>query len=53
MIISVIGPSGSGKGTLAKLLSEKLGIPTLSAGALIRNEIKNETEYGHEAKDFV
>ena len=35
MIISMIGPSGCGKGTQAKLLAEKLGLPAVSGGEVL------------------
>ena len=41
MIISILGPPGSGKGTVAKELSKKLRIPTIRTGELLRKEIAN------------
>lgn len=38
MVISLIGPSGSGKGTQARLLAKKLGVPIISLGELMREE---------------
>ncbi len=52
MIISIIGPSGSGKGTQAKLLSEKLGIPAISTGKLLRTEYEAGTPDGIEAEKY-
>lgn len=52
MIISVIGPSGCGKGTQAKLLSQKLGIPAISTGELLRQEYKDKTPEGLEAEKY-
>lgn len=43
MIVLLIGPSGSGKGTQAKLLAEKLKLPAISMGDLLRQEIKVAT----------
>lgn len=52
MIISVIGPSGSGKGTQAKLLSQKLGIPAISTGELLRQEFEANTTDGIGAEKY-
>lgn len=46
VIISVIGPSGSGKGTQAKILADKLGIPSVSLGELMREEKEAGTKLG-------
>lgn len=48
-----LGPPGSGKGTQARLLSEKLAIPQISTGDLFRYHIKNLTELGRLAKLYV
>ena len=50
--IIFLGAPGAGKGTQAGLVSEKLGIPTISTGAIIRAAIKNGTEMGLAAKEF-
>lgn len=42
MHIVFYGPEGSGKGTQAKLLSEKLGLPILSSGDLVRDAAIND-----------
>ena len=49
----IFGPPGSGKGTQAKILAEKFQLLHLSTGDLLRNEIKNETNLGIEAKKFM
>ncbi|MFC1622571.1 adenylate kinase family protein [Patescibacteria group bacterium] len=49
--IIILGPAASGKGTQTEMLSEKLNIPTISAGQLLREEIKKETKIGIEIKD--
>lgn len=49
----MLGAPGAGKGTQAKKISEKFGIPHISTGDILRKEIKNETELGLEAKSFV
>ncbi|WP_300343384.1 adenylate kinase [Nesterenkonia sp.] len=49
----IVGPQGSGKGTQAKLISEKLGIVAISTGDIFRENIKGETELGKEAKRYV
>lgn len=48
-----LGPPGSGKGTQAKIIAEKLGLPHIDMGSTIRAAIKNETPSGVEAKRFV
>jgi len=50
MRIVLLGPPGSGKGTQAALLVERLGIPHISTGALLRNAAKRGTELGLKAK---
>ncbi len=52
MVISIIGPSGCGKGTQAELLSKKLGIPHISTGQLLRGEYQAGTEQGIEAEKY-
>lgn len=49
----IVGPQGSGKGTQATLVSEKLGIVAISTGDIFRANIKGETELGKEAKKYV
>lgn len=49
----LLGPPGAGKGTQAKLLSEKLNIPHISTGDLFRANIGEGTELGKEAKQYM
>lgn len=51
--ITILGPSGGGKGTQAKLVEEKYGWKHISVGALFREHIANETDLGLEAKEYV
>lgn len=52
MNVVLLGAPGVGKGTYAKLLSERYKIPHISTGDLLREEIKNKTELGKKAKSF-
>ncbi len=49
----LFGPPGSGKGTQAEKLIEKYGLQHLSTGDILRNEIKEQTALGMEAKKFM
>lgn len=51
--IVLLGPPGAGKGTQAKILSEKLGLAHVSSGDLFRENIKNQTELGKLAQTFM
>ncbi|MFH1253327.1 MAG: nucleoside monophosphate kinase [Candidatus Uhrbacteria bacterium] len=51
--ILIMGPQGSGKGTQAEILAKELGIPAISMGALLRDEIVGGSEAGNLAKDFL
>ncbi len=44
--ILILGPQGCGKGTQSRILSEKLGIPELSMGALLREAVAEGGELG-------
>jgi len=48
-----VGPPGAGKGTQARILQEKLGLPQISTGDLFRYNLKNETELGLLAKSYM
>ena len=49
----LIGPPGAGKGTQAARLAEAYGIPAISTGDIFRENVKNETELGRQAKAFM
>ena len=53
MNLIFLGPPGSGKGTQAAKLSEKLGLIHLSTGDLLREAVKNHTELGKKAEEFM
>ena len=53
MKIIFLGAPGAGKGTQAEIVSKRLGIPTISTGAIIREALKNGTEMGLKAKKFI
>lgn len=49
----LIGPPGAGKGTQASLLAQYFGIPAISTGDIFRENVKNETPLGVEAKGYM
>ena len=53
MNIIFFGAPGAGKGTQAEIVSEKLNIPTISTGAIIRAAIKAGTDMGKSAQSFI
>lgn len=53
MKLTIMGPPGGGKGTQAEILSEKLSIPHISTGAIIRNAIREKTELGLVAEGYI
>ncbi len=53
MIIVFFGPPGSGKGTIASIVKKELGIPHISTGDLLREEVKNKTDLGIKAKAYM
>ncbi len=53
MKIIMLGAPGAGKGTQAKLIAEKYNIPHISTGDIFRANIKEGTELGKEAKQYM
>lgn len=53
MRLIIVGPPGAGKGTQAESIIEKYQIPHISTGDILRENIKNETHLGKEAKKFM
>ena len=53
MIIILLGPPGSGKGTQANFIQNKLSIPHLSTGDILRQSVKNETDLGNKVKNIM
>ena len=53
MKIIMLGAPGAGKGTQAKMIAEKCGIPHISTGDIFRANIKNGTELGAKAKEYM
>ena len=52
MKIVIFGPPGSGKGTYASRLVKKLGVPHISTGDLVREEIRNQTPLGRMIEKY-
>ncbi|MBW1678770.1 MAG: adenylate kinase [Deltaproteobacteria bacterium] len=53
MNIILLGPPGCGKGTQAKMLTEKYQIPQISTGDILREALKKETPLGLKAKTYM
>ncbi|WP_130837233.1 adenylate kinase [Lachnoclostridium sp. Marseille-P6806] len=53
MKIVMLGAPGAGKGTQAKMLADRYGIPHISTGDIFRYNIKNGTALGMEAKTYM
>lgn len=53
MILMMLGAQGTGKGTVAGILSEKTGWPQISTGDIFRKNISENTELGIEANKYI
>ena len=53
MKLILLGAPGAGKGTQAEIISQKLGIPTISTGNILRAAVKNGTPVGLKAKEYM
>ena len=53
MKIIMLGAPGAGKGTQAKMIAEKCTVPHISTGDIFRANIKNGTELGSKAKEYM
>jgi len=53
LAIIMLGPPGAGKGTQARMMGERLQIPHISTGDMLREALKNQTELGNKAKEFM
>ncbi len=51
--IVMLGPPGAGKGTQAKMLSEKLSVPHVSSGDIFRENLREQTVLGKHAEDYI
>ncbi|MDO5722341.1 MAG: adenylate kinase [Actinomycetaceae bacterium] len=52
-IVILLGPPGAGKGTQAKQLATRLGVPAISTGAIFRQNMADETELGQRAREYM
>ena len=53
MYILLLGAPGSGKGTQGKILAERLGLPKITTGDLLRAAVAQGTRLGREAKTYI
>lgn len=53
MKLIIMGAPGAGKGTQAEILSERLGIPTISTGNILRAAVRDGTPVGRKAKALI
>jgi adenylate kinase len=53
VFILILGAPGSGKGTQGKLLAQRLGLPKITTGDILRAAVKGSTDLGRAAKKFM
>jgi len=49
----IMGPPGAGKGTQARVISERLGVLHIDCGQVVRKEVASQTEFGLKAKEYM
>jgi adenylate kinase len=49
----MMGPPGAGKGTQAKVVADRFGIPAISTGDIFRANVSKETDLGRKAKEYM
>ena len=49
----IMGPAGAGKGTMSELIEKKYNVAHISTGDMFRSEIKNNTELGQKATEYI
>ncbi len=49
----IMGPAGSGKGTMSELIAENFSVAHISSGDMFRYEIKHQTELGQKAQSYI
>ncbi|EEH64683.1 adenylate kinase [Gleimia coleocanis DSM 15436] len=52
-LVLILGAPGAGKGTQAERIAQFLNVPSISTGAIFRQNIKEETELGKRANEFI
>jgi adenylate kinase len=53
MRLILMGPPGAGKGTQAKVVAERFGVPAISTGDIFRTNVSEGTELGLKAKEYM
>lgn len=53
MNLLIMGPAGAGKGTMSDLIISEYDIPHISTGDMLRENVRNNTELGKEAKSYM
>ena len=53
MFLVLVGPPGSGKGTQAEQLSERLGVPAISTGEMVRAAVASRSELGQRVDEII
>lgn len=53
MRVILLGPPGAGKGTQAKLIEERVDVPHISTGDILRRAVAQDTSLGREAKEYM